>query len=252
MEDDIDNVTRGVAQTGAGASSSGGLRQNTSENRGAPLLTGSTKLVGRAFEENRDVIWSRLTDDEVSTIGIYGMGGSGKTTMLKHIYNELLQRPEISHHVYWVTVSQDFTIHKLQNKIAERIQLSFSNEEEELRAAALSVCQQMNCKNNVRVNPLSNEEAWALFTEVLAHDRPLSREVEQFARDITRECAGLPLGIKTIAGTMKGVYAMHEWSDALEDLKSHVPQDKVEEELCSNVSCIVDYILKTLRSLERI
>uniref|UniRef100_A0A6N2KAF7 NB-ARC domain-containing protein n=1 Tax=Salix viminalis TaxID=40686 RepID=A0A6N2KAF7_SALVM len=211
------------------------------------------------------------------------MGGAGKTTMLKHIYNKLLQSPDISRHVYWVTVSQDFSIHKLQNTIAKHIQLSFFNEEEQLghRAAELSqelmkkkrwililddlwnsfelhevgipvplngckllittrpeeICQQMNSKNNVRVNPLSNEEAWTLFMEVLGHDISLSPQVEQVARDITRECAGLPLGIKTIAGTMKGVDGMHEWSDALEDLKqSKVPQDKVDKE--------------TLRSLE--
>uniref|UniRef100_A0A6N2KGQ8 NB-ARC domain-containing protein n=1 Tax=Salix viminalis TaxID=40686 RepID=A0A6N2KGQ8_SALVM len=206
------------------------------------------------------------------------MGGAGKTTMLKHIYNKLLQSPDISRHVYWVTVSQDFSIHKLQNTIAKHIQLSFFNEEEQLghRAAELSqelmkkkrwiiilddlwnsfelhevgipvplngckllittrpeeICQQMNSKNNVRVNPLSNEEAWTLFMEVLGHDKSLSPQVEQVGRDITRECAGLPLGIKTIAGTMKGVDGMHEWSDALEDLKqSKVPQDKVDKEM---------------------
>uniref|UniRef100_A0A6N2KZW1 Uncharacterized protein n=1 Tax=Salix viminalis TaxID=40686 RepID=A0A6N2KZW1_SALVM len=276
--DDIENGIGGVAQPGAGPSSSGGLRHNTSENRGALLLTSSTKLVGRAFEENRNVIWSWLTHDEVSTIGIYGMGGVGKTTMLKHIYNELLQSPYISHNVYWVTMSRDFSICKLQNKIAKRIELSFSNEEEELghRATELShelmkkqrwililddlwnsfelhevgipmalkgcklimttrseaVCQQMNSRNNVKVYPLSNEEAWTLFMEELGHDKQLSPQVEQVAKDITSECAGLPLGIKTIAGTMKGVDDMHEWSDALEDLKqSKVLQDKVEEKV---------------------
>uniref|UniRef100_A0A6N2KAG6 Uncharacterized protein n=1 Tax=Salix viminalis TaxID=40686 RepID=A0A6N2KAG6_SALVM len=277
-EEDMVNNSGRVVQPGAGVSSSGGLRHNPSETRGAPLLTGSTRLVGQAFEENRNVIWSWLTDDEVSTIGIYGMGGAGKTTMLKHINNELLQSPDISRHVYWVTVSQDFSIHKLQSKIAERIELSFSKENEELghKAAELSqelmkkqrwililddlwnsfelhevgipvplkgckllittrseaVCRQMNSKNNVRVYPLSNKEAWTLFMEVLGHDRPLSPQVEQLARDITRECDGLPLGIKTIAGTMKAVDDMQEWSDALEDLKqSKVPQDKVEEEV---------------------
>uniref|UniRef100_A0A6N2KCM9 Uncharacterized protein n=1 Tax=Salix viminalis TaxID=40686 RepID=A0A6N2KCM9_SALVM len=206
------------------------------------------------------------------------MGGAGKTTMLKHINNDLIKSPDISYHVYWVTVSRDFSIHKLQNKIAKHIELPLPHEEEELghRAAKLSqklmktqrwililddlwnsfelhevgipvplkgcklimttrseaVCRQMNSRNNVRVNPLSREEAWTLFVEELGHDRPLSPQVEQLARDITRECAGLPLGIKTIAGTMKGVDGMHEWSDALEDLKqSKVPQDKVEEEV---------------------
>jgi disease resistance protein RPS2 len=84
----------------------------------------------------------------------------------------------------------------------------------------------MNSRNNVRVNPLSNEEAWTLFMEELEHDRPLSPQVEQIAKNITRECDGLPLGIKTIAGTMKGIDDIHEWSDALEDLRqSRVTQD---------------------------
>jgi DNA replication protein DnaC len=39
-------------------------------------------------------------DDEVSTIGIYGKGGVGKTTMLQHIRNELLERRDISHRIY--------------------------------------------------------------------------------------------------------------------------------------------------------
>uniref|UniRef100_A0A6N2LAR8 Uncharacterized protein n=1 Tax=Salix viminalis TaxID=40686 RepID=A0A6N2LAR8_SALVM len=275
LSDGIENGTGGGAQPGAGASSSGGLRHNPSETRGAPLLTGSTKLVGRAFEKNRNVIWSWLTDDEVSTIGIYGMGGSGKTTMVKHIYNKLLQSPNISHHVYWVTVSQDFSIHKLQNRLQNIYNYLFpmkwrswgrelqivarTNEETkmdsflddlwksfELHEVGIPVplkgCKLIttrseslstdDSKNNVRVNPLSNEEAWTLFMEVLGHDRSLSPQVEQVARDITRECAGLPLGIKTIAGTMKGVDGMHEWRNTLEELKqSKVPQDRMEEEV---------------------
>jgi disease resistance protein RPS2 len=74
-------------------------------------------------------------DEEVSTIGIYGMGGAGKTTMLKHIYNELQRIANISPHVYWVTVSRDFSIHTLQKKIAKCINLSLSIEEEELHIA---------------------------------------------------------------------------------------------------------------------
>uniref|UniRef100_A0A6N2KW60 Uncharacterized protein n=1 Tax=Salix viminalis TaxID=40686 RepID=A0A6N2KW60_SALVM len=266
-EEDMVNIGGRSMQPNAGGRSSRGLRHNPTETRGAPLLTGSTKLVGRAFEENRNVA---LTDDKVSTIGIYGMGGAGKTTMVKHIYNELLQSPDISHHVYWVTVSRDFSIHKLHNKIARRIQLSFSNEEEELehRVAELSqelkkkqrwililddlwnsfklyevgipvplkgcklilttrseaVCRQMDSKNNVK---RLGDCSWRNLdmTHHFLHS-------ERVARNITRECAGLPLGIKTIAGTMKGVDGMHEWSNTLEELKqSKVPQDRVEEEV---------------------
>uniref|UniRef100_A0A6N2KK44 Uncharacterized protein n=1 Tax=Salix viminalis TaxID=40686 RepID=A0A6N2KK44_SALVM len=277
MGDGTDNGTEGGVQPGAGASSFGGLTGNTNETPGDPLPISSTKLVGQAFEQNTNEIWSWLMDNEVSTIGIYGMGGVGKTTMLKHIHNKLLERQDICHFVYWVTVSRDFSIERLQNLIAKYIGLDLSSEYDDLRRAAKlskelrkkqkwililddlwntfelhevgipdlvkgcklimttrseAVCRQMNSKNNVRVNPLSNEEALTLFMEVLGHDIPLCPQVEQVARDITRECAGLPLGIKTIAGTMKGVDGMHEWRYVLEHLKqSKVPQDRVEKEV---------------------
>uniref|UniRef100_A0A6N2KK35 NB-ARC domain-containing protein n=1 Tax=Salix viminalis TaxID=40686 RepID=A0A6N2KK35_SALVM len=129
-DEDVDMVNNSgrLEQPDAGGSSSGGPKHNPNESRRAPLLVGYTKLVGRAFEENWNVIWSWLT----STIGIYTMGGAGKTTMLKHIYNELLHSPDISHNVYCT--------HKLKNKIAKRIELSLSSEEEALlhRVAELS------------------------------------------------------------------------------------------------------------------
>ncbi|KAG5223805.1 disease resistance protein [Salix suchowensis] len=50
------------------------------------------------------------------------------------------------------------------------------------------------------------EEAWTLFMEKLGHDIELSREVERIARDIARECTGLPLGVITMAGSLRGLH----------------------------------------------
>jgi disease resistance protein RPS2 len=63
----------------------------------------------------------------------------------------------------------------------------------------------MVTQHKIKVKPISEEEAWTLFTERLGHDISLSLEVEQIAKSITKECDGLPLGIITMAGTMKGV-----------------------------------------------
>jgi hypothetical protein len=224
----------------------------------------STKLVGRAFEQDMKVIRSWLMDDEVSTIGIYGMGGVGKTTMLQHIRNELLERRDISHSVYWVNVPQGFKIEELQDLITKYLNLDLSSKDDDLsRVVKLAkelankqkwililddlwnsfepqevgipiplkgsnlimttrsemVCRQMNSRNNIKVDTLSDEESWTLFTEKLGHDKPLSPEVERIAVDVARECAGLPLGIVTLAESLKGVDDLHEWRITLKRLK---------------------------------
>ena len=66
------------------------------------------------------------------------MGGAGKTTLVKHINNDLVRTyPNIS--VHWVTVSQRFTIHELQYKIATELKYKFEcKDDEDKRGAELS------------------------------------------------------------------------------------------------------------------
>ncbi|KAL9344249.1 hypothetical protein Peur_061924 [Populus x canadensis] len=250
------------------------LQRNGDESGQDVFLT--EELTGGEFENNKNAIWSWVMNDieASSSIGIYGMGGVGKTTLLTHIYNQLLQEPGTFPHVHWITVSQDFSVSKLQNLIAEDIHLDLSNEDNERkRAAKLSkaliekqrwvlilddlwdcfdynkvgipirvkgrklilttrsfgVCQRMFCQKTIKVEPLSMEEAWALFMKVLGCIPP---EVEEIARSIASECAGLPLGIITMAGTMRGVDDRCEWRNALEDLKhSRIRKDDMEPEV---------------------
>ncbi|KAG5224076.1 disease resistance protein [Salix suchowensis] len=269
----VENSGR-LLQPGVGATSSRILEDNTSETRGVPFPTSSNKPVGKAFEENTKVIWSLLMDDEVSNIGIYGMGGVGKTTILQHIYNELLRRPDICDHVWWVTVSQDFNINRLQNLIAKRLDLDLSIEDVVSdRAAKLSevlrkkqkwililddlwnsfephevgihsllkgcklilttrsqmVCNQIACQHKIEVKSLSKREAWTLFMEQLGHDMAISLEIEGLAKDIARECAGLPLGIITIARSLRGVDDLPEWRTTLMKLREWKFRDMDEK-----------------------
>ncbi|KAL7153172.1 hypothetical protein ABFS83_04G147900 [Erythranthe nasuta] len=95
-----------------------------------------TKMLGKSFEENVERIWRFLVNDKVSSIGIYGMGGVGKTTLTKHIHYRLIE--ETQECVFWVTVSRKFTVTMLQDKIAHVIKLDLSDEcNEDKRAARL-------------------------------------------------------------------------------------------------------------------
>ncbi|XP_042032562.1 probable disease resistance protein At4g27220 [Salvia splendens] len=103
--------------------------------RGDKLLTNG--MVGEAFNENLEMVLKLLESGEVSSIGVYGMGGVGKTTLAKHIHNRLLQHSQ--GRVIWVTVSQDFSVTSLQDKIARLIGVYFLGEDNEvIRAARLN------------------------------------------------------------------------------------------------------------------
>ncbi|XP_017980456.1 PREDICTED: probable disease resistance protein At4g27220 [Theobroma cacao] len=69
-------------------------------------------------------IWKYLMGDKVGMIGICGMGGIGKTTIMKHINNQLLKESEKFDKVIWVTVSKNLNIFKLQEDIADSLKQS--------------------------------------------------------------------------------------------------------------------------------
>ncbi|CDP17472.1 unnamed protein product [Coffea canephora] len=64
------------------------------------------------------------------------MGGVGKTTLAEHIHNHLLENTPFK--VYWISVSQDFSIKRLQGDVAKRLGLDLSNvDDEKVRARRL-------------------------------------------------------------------------------------------------------------------
>ncbi|WRX27212.1 Leucine-rich repeat - like 10, partial [Theobroma cacao] len=68
-------------------------------------------------------VWSLLQDKQVGMIGLYGLGGVGKTTLLTQINNKLSGNPLDFDVVIWVVVSKDHTVENVQEKIGKRIGL---------------------------------------------------------------------------------------------------------------------------------
>ncbi|CAN8254853.1 unnamed protein product [Cochlearia groenlandica] len=67
--------------------------------------------------------WNSLMKGETRTLGLYGMGGVGKTTLLARINNKLLQVANEFDVVIWVVVSKDMQNENIQNQILARIGL---------------------------------------------------------------------------------------------------------------------------------
>ncbi|GLT83868.1 hypothetical protein SLE2022_021350 [Rubroshorea leprosula] len=85
----------------------------------------------------KEKIWGYLTGNEVQMIGVCGIGGVGKTTIMKHIHDELLLESKFDK-VIWVTVSHPLIVVRLQYEIAKRMNESLlENEDEQRRALEL-------------------------------------------------------------------------------------------------------------------
>lgn len=95
-------------------------------------------IVGDTTRRNMDEIWACLMDNDVRKVGVHGIGGVGKTTIMKHIYNQLLIETGKFDNAVWITVPKAASVIQLQSKIAHAFQLGLSeNESETIRAAKL-------------------------------------------------------------------------------------------------------------------
>ncbi|PPR81837.1 hypothetical protein GOBAR_AA38874 [Gossypium barbadense] len=101
------------------------LKRDFSDVASKPPLPSATQRPSEptvGLESNFNHVWSSLQKEQVGVIGIYGLGGVGKTTLLNQINNKF---HDMSHdyHVIWAVASQNQPIEKVQDQIAKRIGL---------------------------------------------------------------------------------------------------------------------------------
>ena len=66
------------------------------------------------LQSQLEQVWRCLVEESVGIIGLYGMGGVGKTTLLTHINNKFLESPTSFDCVIWAVVSKDLQLEKIQ------------------------------------------------------------------------------------------------------------------------------------------
>ncbi|KAL5716135.1 hypothetical protein ACHQM5_017865 [Ranunculus cassubicifolius] len=117
---------------------------NTEQNFGPVATPVPTQDLGmlstkgfEAFESTQiamDKVKKALNNDQCSIIGVHGMGGIGKTTLMKKIGSLLKAEYNV---VVLVAVSQNQDVRKIQNEIAGELQLTLGQEGDDSRAKRL-------------------------------------------------------------------------------------------------------------------
>ncbi|KAF8392314.1 hypothetical protein HHK36_022656 [Tetracentron sinense] len=195
-------------------------------------------------------VWRCLTkDDQVGIMGLYGMGGVGKTTLLKKINNEFLrQGTSDSRMVIWIVVSKDSDVTRVQKEIAQRVGLLLPEDASQSTCAsrifnALSMKKFVLLLDDIwdRVDfdvvgiPFPNSEN--MFKIVGEEALNSHLEIPRLAKVVAKECAGLPLALITIGQTMASKKSPHEWNHAITVLRKSA----------SNFSGMGDEVLPLLK-----
>ncbi|GKV32573.1 hypothetical protein SLEP1_g41167 [Rubroshorea leprosula] len=229
----------------------------------------TTELQGSG--DVKEEILACLMGNEVTKLGVWGMGGVGKTTIMENVHNELLTKAKFKK-IIWATVSQPLDIYKLQEQIASTLKEEdiLKQPNTNIRAGMLlsvlqrqmrfllilddawdsfklttvgipeplksngcklvlttrshAVARDMECKI-IEVKTLLEKEALKLFINkvgdiVLSDQGCIKGTLEATLKGIVDECAGLPLAIVTVAGSLKGESEPRLWSAALNQLKN--------------------------------
>ncbi|XP_011009057.1 PREDICTED: probable disease resistance protein At4g27220 isoform X2 [Populus euphratica] len=224
-------------------------------------------------EEAFKQIMKALKDDNVNMIGLHGMGGVGKTTLVKEV-GRRAKESQLFPEVLMATVSQNPNVIGIQDRMADSLHLKFEKTSKEGRASELwqrlqgkkmliilddvwkhidlkeigipfgddhrgckillttrraKACSSMKCQQKVFLRELPEKEAWDLFRISAGLDDGDST-LNEVARDVARECHGLPIALVTMGRALRDESAV-KWKRVSKQLKnSQFPDmDQIEE-----------------------
>ncbi|XP_020412735.1 putative disease resistance RPP13-like protein 1 [Prunus persica] len=183
--------------------------------------TPTTSLVHEPCVYGRDEVKENLSKmllsddaskDDVSVITIVGMGGVGKTTLARMLYND----HKVEEHFTlkaWACVSED-------SKIDPNMKL--------LVVTCKNVASVMQNVPIQFLEPLSNEDCWLLLAKHAFGNESSSSHpsLEEIGRQIARKCNGLPLAVQTLGGVLRCKIDSEVWNRVLNNNIWELPYEK--------------------------
>ncbi|PPS17186.1 hypothetical protein GOBAR_AA03399 [Gossypium barbadense] len=142
-----------------------------------------------------------LQDDNISMIGLWGMGGVGKTTLAREVGNQAEKLNLFNKEKIGIPTGED---HKGCKVL--------------LTTRRQQVCLATDCQKVVQLGCLDGDEAWTLFAMKASLNGSVDDAIRKVATKIIRKCQGLPIAIVPLGSALKGK-SCHEWKTAYRRLK---------------------------------
>ncbi|XP_048333721.2 probable disease resistance protein At4g27220 [Ziziphus jujuba] len=243
--------------------------------RAPPQGTWNTSTTSAAFQSRTSIMDSIIKDlvkPDINIIGVYGLGGVGKTTLVKQVY-DLVQQNHLFDEVAMATVSQNPDPKRIQGEIADVLGLKF---EQETTAGRASNLKERTRNKKILIilddiwNKLDLDEvgleavggckilATSRTREVLSETGTQNEfklevldvqeswilfekkagnvvkdpAIRNIAVEVAKRCSGLPVLIISVASSLKSKN-IYSWRVALKSLKKFDKQNEMQEKAYS-------------------
>ncbi|XP_015078113.1 disease resistance protein At4g27190-like [Solanum pennellii] len=113
-----------------------------------------------------------------------------------------------------------------------------------ITSRSLDVCKQMKIDAEMKVYTLDEDESWQLLIKN-AGDHANLEHIQPLAKEIARECDGLPLAVTVIGTSMRGKTRVELWEDALGSLRMCEPHN---EDVKDKVYKVIKWSFDSLKS----
>ncbi|XP_028790392.1 disease resistance protein At4g27190-like [Neltuma alba] len=222
-------------------------------------------------------LFEAIKDGKNKMVGLYGMGGSGKTTLAIEV-GKKVERLKLFDKVVKVVVSRPLNVGKIQEEIKGKTGLKFEEDIESTAARLLTelksmkiliilddvwsnlnlqeigipinencrvllttrrrhVCVSMGCEKKFELSLLIEEEAWDLLKMHANITHDSLNEFDGVGKKIVDKCKGLPIAIVTMGRALRGK-GIVEWKSALWRLQQALPLDIDDESSRDPYACL--------------